>query len=305
MFRIGDFSRISQVSITALRYYDEEGLLRPVHIDEWTGYRYYAAAQLPRLNRIIALKDLGFSLEEIKRMLEEDVPVEQLHGMLRLRRAEARMSVEAELARLNRVELRLRQLEMENKMPEYDVIVKKIEPLYVASARGIVRERQLSPVWGSVVAEGALVQEIGRVCDKLAGQVGALIKETGARGTGPWFLLYGQDGDDISLEMAAPVDAATARRALGEAGAEVGISEMPAVQEMATTVHKGPYENLLEAYSAIGRWIEDNGYRVTGPCREVYIHHDRKGTPPAHVTEIQFPVQKAQAGHLAANVTSN
>jgi DNA-binding transcriptional MerR regulator len=74
MFKIGDFARIAQVTVKALRYYDELGLLRPAYVDAFSGYRYYAAGKLPRLNRILALKDMGFSLDEIARLLDDALP---------------------------------------------------------------------------------------------------------------------------------------------------------------------------------------------------------------------------------------
>ena len=111
MIRIGDLSRISQVPVSTLRYYDDVDLLKPVEVDRFTGYRYYSFDQLPRLNRILALKDLGFSLEEIARLLGEDLPVDQLRGMLRLKRSELRDQVQEAFARLERVEARLKQIE--------------------------------------------------------------------------------------------------------------------------------------------------------------------------------------------------
>ena len=95
MIRIGDLSKLSLVSVKTLRYYDELGLLKPELVDPFTGYRMYEFHQLERLNRILALKDLGFSLEEIGRLLREEVSPEQMRGMLRLRRAEARKKVRA------------------------------------------------------------------------------------------------------------------------------------------------------------------------------------------------------------------
>ncbi len=85
MIRIGDFSKLSQVSVKTLRYYDETGLLKPVQADRFTGYRMYEYSQLLRLQRILALKDLGFSLDEIGQLLSENVTPEQMRGMLRLR----------------------------------------------------------------------------------------------------------------------------------------------------------------------------------------------------------------------------
>ena len=88
MIRIGLFSKLSQVPVKTLRYYDNIGLLEPAEIDRFTSYRYYSITQLPRLNRILALKDLGLSLDQIARLLAEEVPVEQLRGMLRLKEVE-------------------------------------------------------------------------------------------------------------------------------------------------------------------------------------------------------------------------
>ena len=111
MLKIGDFSSLSQVSIKTLRYYDERGLLSPAHIDADTGYRYYSAAQLSRLHRILALKDFGFSLEQIAKCLEDNVTAEQMRGMLALRQAEQQARVEEERDRLSRLQSRIRLIE--------------------------------------------------------------------------------------------------------------------------------------------------------------------------------------------------
>jgi DNA-binding transcriptional MerR regulator len=138
MIRIGDFSKLSRVSVKTLRFYDEMGLLKPVEVDRFTGYRYYEFNQLPRLYRILALKDLGFSLEEIGHLLEGELSTEQMRGMLKLRQAEIRQRMDEESERLERVEPWLRQIEQEDSMSTYDVVIKKIEPLKVASVRGVV-----------------------------------------------------------------------------------------------------------------------------------------------------------------------
>jgi DNA-binding transcriptional MerR regulator len=87
MLSIGDFARYGRVSVRMLRHYDTLGLLLPARVDPASGYRFYTAAQLARLNRIVALKDLGFTLDQVRAMLDEQVSAEQLRGMLRLRRA--------------------------------------------------------------------------------------------------------------------------------------------------------------------------------------------------------------------------
>ena len=137
MIRIGDFSRLSRVPIKTLRYYDEIGLLTPDKVDNYTGYRYYSHEQSARLNRILALKDLGFSLEQIGRLLDENITSDQMRGMLTLRRAESQSRLEEEAERLVRIEVRLRQIESEDKMSKYDVVIKKIEPVMVAGSAKI------------------------------------------------------------------------------------------------------------------------------------------------------------------------
>ena len=101
MFRIGEFSRLSRVSVRMLRHYDQLGLLKPSQTDRLTNYRYYSAEQLPRLNRILALQDLGFSLEQIRSMLEADLPVDEVRGMLRLKGAEVEQAIQAGQERLH------------------------------------------------------------------------------------------------------------------------------------------------------------------------------------------------------------
>lgn len=135
MLKIGDFSKLSHVTVKALRLYDQLGLLKPCYVDHCTGYRYYSADQLPRLNRILALKDLGFSLEQIAKLLDENLPSAEIRGMLRLKQAELQRLVEEEQARLLRVEARLKQIEQEDIMPNYEVVLKTVEPIKVAAIR--------------------------------------------------------------------------------------------------------------------------------------------------------------------------
>lgn len=118
MFKIGDFSKLSRVSIKALRLYDQMALLKPAHIDNATGYRYYSAEQLPHLNRILALKDLGFSLEQISQILSAPLTPTQLRSMLQLRQAELQAAIDAERIRLQRVAARLKQIEQEDVMSD-------------------------------------------------------------------------------------------------------------------------------------------------------------------------------------------
>ena len=271
MFKIGEFSKLSQVPVKTLRYYDEIGLLRPAQVDDFTGYRYYSADQLPRLNRILALKDLDLSLAQIGELLDGDLPAEQMRGMLRLKQAEVRGRVKEEQARLARVEWRLRQIEQEGKMSDQEVVVKKVAAMKVASVREVI------PSYG----------EVGR----LYGEVFKYVGRHRARPGGPAFSIYYDEGyreSDVDVEAAVPLSKDLPDRD------RVKVRELPAVEEMACTVHKGSYDTFAEAYNRLLTWIEANGYRICGPNREVYIKGPGLLTKPSnYVTELQVPVGKA------------
>ena len=128
MLRIGDFSRLTQVTIKALRHYDSLGLLKPAHIDRESGYRYYTSGQLPRLNRIVALKEMGFSLDQIGQLLDAELSTAQMHGMLLAKQEEVRHQIAAEQQRLTRIESRLTQIEEGAATARYDVVLKRTEP---------------------------------------------------------------------------------------------------------------------------------------------------------------------------------
>src|SRR5512135_1987281 len=137
MLKIGEFSRLGRVSVRMLRHYDQLGLLKPVQTEPFSNYRYYSAEQLPRLNRILALRDLGFSLEQIGGLLDENLPTEQLLGMLKLKRAEVEQNLRAEQARLARLEARIRQADQGEPMSAYDIVLRAVEAQLVASLRRV------------------------------------------------------------------------------------------------------------------------------------------------------------------------
>jgi len=156
MFTIGDFAAFGQVSARMLRHYDALGLLQPAYTDRLTGYRWYEARQLARLNRIVALKDLGFTLEQVGSILDDKVSAEELRGMLRLRRAELEAQVTADMARLAQVEARLQVIEREGAMPTDDVQVKRIPAVRVAELTGTVagfEPESIAPVIGPLYDE--------------------------------------------------------------------------------------------------------------------------------------------------------
>ena len=273
MVKIGDFSRLSQVSVKALRYYDELGLLKPRRVDEFTGYRYYSANQLARLNRILALKDLGLSLQQVAQLLDQELTPEQIRGMLRLKQVELRQQLEEEQARLARIDAWLQAFEKEDLMPEYDVVLKKVAQLRVAQICGV------APNW----------KEISPTIRRLADQVWRRMGQQGVTQVGPGIVVYyGTEfrDSDISVGVCIPFE--------GELvdGEQVKVIELPAVEMMASVIHHGSFSTLGTAYNAILQWIETNGYQINGPNREINHVCALDMDPALFVTEVQFPVEK-------------
>ena len=284
MLKIGDFSQLGQVSVRTLHHYDERGLLKPARIDDWTGYRFYSVEQLPRLNRILALKDLGFSLDQIGRLVDDDVPAEQLRGMLALKQAEIERQLTAGRTRLLRVEARLRQIEQEGEPSPYEIVLKKTSPLTIASTRTTVPTVEDMPALR---------------CD-LYDELYEALERRGVEPGTPEFALYHTVEyleRDIDMEAAVAVDGP--RGAGPEGGGDrPAFRELPAVPEMASVVHEGSAWEIPRAITALFGWIGANGYATAGPYRELHLYgreNDLFRADSANVdsllVEIQVPVR--------------
>jgi DNA-binding transcriptional MerR regulator len=270
MIKIGDFARLSQVSVVTLRYYDEMDLLKPVKVDHFTGYRFYSADQLPRLNRILALKDLGFSLEQIKLMLADGLTSEQLRRMLTMQRNEVEKRLADEQERLSRIEARLRQIELEDYMPKYDVVVKTTPTMLVASWRMIIPTNDQVPHY-----LGPAYKEVYNY-----------IRKQGARDTGPCIALWHSPADvyeNEDTEAIVPID-----RSL-KGTENIKVYELLSTQ-VAAVVHQGNFADFTQGHAALLEWIDANGYQIVGPYREIYIKCKDMSDS---TTEIQFPVAKS------------
>jgi DNA-binding transcriptional MerR regulator len=281
MFRIGEFSRLSRVSVKMLRHYDAIGLLPAAWVDPQTDYRYYSADQLPRLNRVLALKELGFSLEQIVYLLGAELSTGQMCRMLALRRSEIEQEMEAHQARLRLVDARLRQLEATGASPAYDVVLRRVERQQVASIRTVL------PSLNAI--------------ERLFHEVETFATRRRCRAPRPPLLLYhdaDSPEDEVDIEVAVPV---TDRPA--PAG-RVRIADLPGAETMACVAHTGSYATIMHATAALVTWINTHGYRSCGPLREVYIRFDAAGTevrlPAAfltrssgeYVTELHIPVEQ-------------
>ncbi len=268
MFTIGDFARHGRVSVRMLRHYDAIGLLRPARVDPHSGYRGYEAAQLSRLNRIVALKDLGFTLDQVATIVDDKVGIDELRGMLRLRRAELQNQLAADRARLAAVEARLRSIETEGAMPVQDVQVKKVPPVRVAEVSGVAAGFE----------PGAIGPVIGPLFEQLMGSLAL----AGVEPVGPPIAYY-EDAPEggVLIHAAAPVNA--------DAVEGVDVVDLPGIERAATIVHHGEMDNVLSSIQTLATWIEENGHTSAGYNREVYL--ECVGDPSTWVTELQEPLK--------------
>lgn len=276
MFRIGDFSRIARVSCRLLRYYDEIGLLIPAHIEQDTGYRHYSAAQLPRLNRILVLKELGMSLEQIARIIEDNLSAAELRAMLLVRRNDAERAVAEQAERLRHIETRIAQVDTEGALSADDVVI-RAEP-----ARTILSLRRTV---ASFTAARGLIGELhasvrGRAPKRV---LGALLAVAHAQS-------FELDEIDVEFGFVLDGDAAEVRAAPGD---PLQVRELPAEESMAVCVRVGLPENAHLVTGKIGRFVEANGYALAGPSREMFLQRPQSDRMEEAVVEMQFPIKRA------------
>ena len=253
-----------------LRHYDQLGLLRPERVDEDSGYRSYGLHQLGRLHRLLALRDLGFSLDQIGDLLESEPPVDQLRGMLSLRRAELEQTLAEEQSRLRRVDAHLRAIEGSNVVNTQDVVIKNTQPLRVAEAH--------------TTAQGLGSEYVGPVFQELVPKLIGHLQQAGAL-PGTMMGHYDEPAEDGSVGVHVGFDIGA--QAV-DATDGIDVTELPVI-EVASVVHRGGMEDITPVYEALLRWIDDSGFRLAGYGRELYHEMDADGPS---VTELQVPIAR-------------
>ena len=283
MIKIGDFSRLAHVSIKSLNHYDQMDLFKPAHIDRYTGYRYYTLGQLPLLNRILALKGLRFSLDQIKSLLEEDLSTSEIRGMLRIKKFELESAVQEEFNRLGRVENRLRQLESEDTPYNSDIAVKTVPNLTVLTANAVApSEEAMNPVRESL---------INLLNDHL--------RKWQIKPLSPWFSIVDHptyDDENLGLQIAVGVQPGESNKVRDWGLSPVKMITLPFIENMASVIHDDPDRTIAQAYTSIFRWAQSNGMKIIGPFREIYLSRNGLLISPDNfdsIIEIQCPVERA------------
>lgn len=273
MYTIGEFARMAQVSRRQLRHWDEIGLLRPLKVEATTGYRYYSASQLTALNRIVALKELGLSLDQIRRFIDDDVSLDEMQGMLLLRKAEMEQQILAELNRIRTIESRLKQIREQGKHIR-DVVVKQVPEQTYFSVRSVVQDWESTlKIWENVTP---LLQE--SIDDRYGDFLGVLHSD-------------GVATDYFDMEVGRILNTKTHPPLTTPDGQAFTVSKLPAC-EMATFAHKGPPYEAHIGFSAVGEWAEMNHYVFAGPMRGIILPPLSFEDSDNLVVEVQFPIQK-------------
>lgn len=269
MFRIGEFANFIKIPIKTLRYYDEIDIFKPIMVDEETGYRYYSAGQLPLLNKILFLKDIGFSLNQISYVIKNDLPTKELIDLLALKDMESSENIRKEEDRRRRINSFIKFLNEENSNMNYDVIVKDIKPFMAACLRDTVPSySEQGVLWGEIA------EHIEKNNSKILPGCMVIYYDSG----------YKENHVDLEvIELISnPIPNTDRIKYMEVTGATV-----------ASIIHKGSYNSIGASYNAVFKWIEDNGYVPSGPNREIYIEGEWSvKTLDDYITEIQIPLKR-------------
>lgn len=271
MLKIGDFSKLSRISIRMLRHYAEIGLLVPAYIDDFSGYRYYSEAQLLVSHRIIALKDMGFSLASIQEILKSYDNPQALAQFLLLKQAEIKEQAEEASRRLRLLETTIERLRKDDTAMSCNVVLKTLPERYVASVRRIIPSyEQEGMLWGILMQETAQMKmQDDDPCYTTAIFHDGEYKETNV---------------DVEVQKAVKGSYSNTDN--------VVFKTEPAVL-IASATYNGSYEKINEVNEAVANWVNDNGYEFNGLMFNIYhVSPHETQNPDEYVTEVCYPVKK-------------
>lgn len=263
MLNIGEFARFAGVSVRMLRHYDRLGLLVPTSVDPTSGYRRYAESLIPRAHQLVALKELGFSLDEVGTLMADTLSTAQFRDLLEERRQTLADQIAADTRRLGEVERRLRLIEG-GPMSHLEFEEKDLPALHVLARTASVEEHdQIGPTIGPMF-EGLAQQLIDN-------------GETPGHPGVAWY-----EGRDGNLSIGAGY--------VTEASAPAGAAyyDLPPVPRAITAIYRGAMDGIGQAWQELAAEVGQRGLDMTGPCREIYLN--TQGPQDGWATELQQPV---------------
>lgn len=271
MLKIGDFSKLSRISIRMLRHYNDLGLLIPDSTDPCTGYRYYSETQLPVAGRINMLKDMGFSLTMIKEIMLQYSNPQALKNYLLLKRTDLLEQKEKLKTQITLLDNALNRLGKDDYSMEYNVTLKTLPERYVASVRDIIPSYDCEgKLWQIMMKETApLKMQDGEPCYTFG-----IYHDTG----------YKEHDVDVEIQKCV--------KGHYENTEHVIFKTVPPVQ-IASATYTGGYDKIEEANEAVARWVKDNGYDFDGLSFSIYhVSPHETQNPDELVTEVCYPVRK-------------
>lgn len=269
-FKIGEFSKLCQVTVKTLRHYEEKGLLVPNEVDEWTGYRYYDLSQLGRMNKIVFLKGLGFSLEEISNIFDEELQCPSAE-MIFAKSEQCRKEIEKLLNR--QAELRRLETLLHKQEKTMEKVIEKTLPsrIFATHRRKIDSYQELFNLCPNII--GPEMQRLGCLCPE------------------PQYCFTIEHQEEYGKDIDIEYFEAVAER--GEDSELIKFKELPEVPIALCINHYGPYKKMPETFAELYTYAEVNGYAPAGLARFNYIDGIwNKESESEWLTEIQLPVKR-------------
>jgi DNA-binding transcriptional MerR regulator/DNA gyrase inhibitor GyrI len=267
VFTIGEFSRLSGLTVKTLRFYHEEGLLTPTAIDDETGYRFYDSSKVELARTIAFLKSLDFSLAEIRELLQKVSSDEDLTAELQRQRT----VIDGKIRRLQRAAQSLDEF----------LKAQREGKSIMTQATFQCEEKVLPAIKIAAVRMKAPYDECGQGFAKIGKQFWNQI-------CGPALMLfYDMDYQEVAdYETCMPIRG-------GKAQNGIEVRDLPGGR-CVSLLHQGPYEQLSQSYQKALAYAKEKGYCLVSPCREVYLKAPGmlfKGNPKNYLTEIQLMIE--------------
>ncbi len=264
MYKIGVFSKMCKVTIKALRYYEKEGLLKPAYIDENNSYRYYDSSQLVEISKIIALKQIGLSINDIKKIIKEN---KNFYDVLKCKKNELEKNINLYNYQLSQINYLLEEKKMEN-----EILVKEIPSYVVYYREGIIKNYE---------AISEFVLETGKEVTNVNPNLKCI--EPGYCYVN--YLDHGYKEENVKIRYVEAV------QEMGKESENIKFTKSNSIKAVCI-YHKGSYSKLGESYNKILKYVENNGYEIAGEIRESYIDGCwNKESEEDYLTELQVPIE--------------
>lgn len=271
MLKIGDFSKLSRISVRMLRHYDEIGLLVPASVDDFTGYRYYMEDQLTRAERIQVLKNMGFGLVVINEILGKYEDAAQIEHFLQIKRRELEQEAIATQKKLNLLDNAMKWLRKDGNLMEYHVTLKTLPKRYVASVRQIIPAFDQEAILWQILNEEVMAQNVVQdtPCCGLA-----IFHDKG----------FKEENVDVEIQISV--------KGRYQDTEHVRFKEVEPIQ-IASATYKGGYEQITGVNESVARWVCENGYEFDGASFCIYhVSPGHTQNPEEYVTEVCYPVRR-------------